>query len=31
MEIPVEVPLRPTPVGRYLEKMAGQLDSLFAW
>ena len=31
MEIPVQVPLQPTPVGTYLEKMAGQLDSLLGW
>lgn len=31
MEIPVRVPLQPTPVGTYLEKMAGQIDHLFGW
>jgi hypothetical protein len=31
LEIPVRVPLQPTPVGVYLEKMAGQIDSLFGW
>jgi hypothetical protein len=31
LEIPVRVPLQPTPVGIYLEKMAGQIDSLFGW
>jgi HAMP domain-containing protein len=31
MEIPVRVPLQPTPVGIYLEKMAGQIDGLFGW
>jgi hypothetical protein len=27
----VRVPLQPTPVGIYLEKMAGQIDHLFGW
>ena len=31
VEIPVKVPLQPTPVGTYLEKMAGQLDRLLLW
>ena len=31
LEIPVSIPLQPTPVGTYLRKMAGQLDSLLAW
>jgi len=31
VEIPVKVPLQPTPVGTYLEKMAGQIDGLFGW
>jgi len=31
LEIPVSIPLEPTPVGIYLRKMAGQLDSLLAW
>jgi hypothetical protein len=31
IEIPVKVPLQPTPVGTYLEKMAGQIDHLFGW
>ena len=31
LEIPVSIPLEPTPVGTYLRKMAGQLDSLLAW
>jgi hypothetical protein len=31
MEIPVRIPLQPTPVGKYLEKMAGQLDLLLGW
>ena len=31
LEIPVSIPLQPTPVGTYLHKMAGQLDSLLAW
>jgi hypothetical protein len=31
MEIPVRVPLESTPVGTYLEKMAGQIDHLFGW
>jgi hypothetical protein len=31
MEIPVSIPLQPTPVGTYLEKMAAQLDRLLGW
>jgi hypothetical protein len=31
LEIPVFIPLEPTPVGAYLRKMAGQLDGLLAW
>ena len=31
VEIPVKVALQPTPVGTYLEKMAGQLDALLGW
>ena len=31
LEIPVSIPLEPTPVGTCLHKMAGQLDSLLAW
>ena len=31
MEIPVRIPLQPTTVGKYLEKMAGQLDLLLGW
>ena len=31
MEIPVQIPLQPTPVGIYLEKMAGQIDGLIGW
>jgi hypothetical protein len=31
LEMPVSIPLDTTPVGTYLRKMAGQLDSLMAW
>lgn len=31
MEIPVQIPLQTTPVGAYLEKMAGQLERLLDW
>jgi hypothetical protein len=31
MEIPVSIPLQPTPVGKYLEKTAGQLELLLGW
>jgi hypothetical protein len=31
LEIPVSIPLQPTPVGHFLEKVAGRLESLLGW